>query len=78
MVLTPEVYRPRVLDPVIDEYLETSGAVNIMGTKWCGKTWSDRHHSISEFRLMYSHGPISNRDLVKSDIRVATVGDRHI
>ena len=75
MVLTPEGYRKRILDPTIEDYLEVFGAVSIMGPKWCGKTWTARSHANSEFRVMDSNGPITNRDLVRSDIRVATTGN---
>lgn len=75
MVLTPVGYKPRILDPIIDDYLDAFGAVNIVGPKWCGKTWIARNHANSEFRVMDSTGPISNKDLVRSDIRVATTGE---
>lgn len=31
-------YKPRLLDKIIDEYLESCGAICIEGPKWCGKT----------------------------------------
>lgn len=36
-------YFPRVSDKVLKEHLESSGAVLIEGTKWCGKTTSAKH-----------------------------------
>ena len=33
-------YRPRVSDALLQEMLESSGAVLIEGAKWCGKTTS--------------------------------------
>ena len=30
-------YKPRMIDPMVKEYLETFGALCIEGPKWCGK-----------------------------------------
>lgn len=38
--LTPEGYRPRIVDRQMERYLRLFGAVEVSGTKWCGKTWS--------------------------------------
>ena len=43
----PPGYLPRVVDPEIQELLRIYGAVEITGTKWCGKTWTARHHGSS-------------------------------
>ena len=40
-------YRPRVIDTILKESLEASGAVWIQGPKWCGKTWTARQMSRS-------------------------------
>lgn len=45
--LTPEGYEPRVIDARIERYLRVFGAVEITGTKWCGKTWTALHHARS-------------------------------
>lgn len=39
MPLTPEGYRPRLLEDKLARYLEAFGAVEVRGPKWCGKTW---------------------------------------
>ena len=44
-------YRPRVLDTLIEQRLNTSGALLIEGPKWCGKTWAARHIANSEVDL---------------------------
>jgi len=31
-------YKPRIADTLLDKALNTSGAVQIVGPKWCGKT----------------------------------------
>jgi predicted AAA+ superfamily ATPase len=41
------LYRPRVVDDRIDELLSSFGGVHITGPKWCGKTWTGKHHSNS-------------------------------
>ena len=43
----PEGYLPRVADVQIERYLKAFGAVEIAGTKWCGKTWSALMHGAS-------------------------------
>jgi predicted AAA+ superfamily ATPase len=42
-----ERYRPRVIDGRLERYLRVFGAVLVEGPKWCGKTWTGRHHSRS-------------------------------
>lgn len=37
-------YRPRLIDNIIDSYLEAFGAVCVEGPKWCGKTWTSSYH----------------------------------
>lgn len=36
----PVAYRPRIIDTRLRRALETFGAVEIRGTKWCGKSWA--------------------------------------
>ncbi|MBF4808052.1 MAG: ATP-binding protein [Lancefieldella rimae] len=38
---------PRIVDAQIEQYLRIFGAVEVTGTKWCGKTWSSRKHAKS-------------------------------
>lgn len=45
--ITPSGYRPRVVDRQIERYMRIFGAVEIAGTKWCGKTWTAREHASS-------------------------------
>lgn len=46
-VLKPSGYRPRVVDRQLEKYLHVFGAVEVLGTKWCGKTWTSRAHANS-------------------------------
>ena len=43
----PEGYLPRIVDEQVERYLRIFGAVEIEGTKWCGKTWTARQHGAS-------------------------------
>lgn len=45
--ITPAGYRPRIVDAQIARYQRIFGAIEIAGTKWCGKTWSARAHASS-------------------------------
>lgn len=45
--LKPEGYMPRLVDKQIERYLHVFGAVEIAGTKWCGKTWTALTHGSS-------------------------------
>lgn len=43
----PQGYLPRVVDAQIERYLNVFGAIEIAGTKWCGKTWAALEHAAS-------------------------------
>lgn len=58
-------YKPRLIDKIIDEYLESCGAICIEGPKWCGKTWTSSYHSNSEFLVGNPDNNFSNRELAK-------------
>lgn len=45
--LRPDAYVPRIVDAQVEEYLKLFGAVEIAGTKWCGKTWTSCAHGRS-------------------------------
>lgn len=66
----PEGYLPRVADALIDRYLKIFGAVEIAGTKWCGKTWSALAHGASASYVD------QNIDLAKADPSMMLIGDR--
>ena len=40
IIVDKKDYRNRVIDQIIETYLEISGAICIEGPKWCGKTWT--------------------------------------
>ena len=43
----PQGYCPRIADAQIERYLRLFGAVEVSGTKWCGKTWTSLAHANS-------------------------------
>ena len=43
----PTGYLPRTVDAMVKRYLRVFGAVEIAGTKWCGKTWTALRHASS-------------------------------
>ncbi|WP_165056292.1 MULTISPECIES: ATP-binding protein [unclassified Adlercreutzia] len=45
--IVPGPYRPRIVDAQVDRYLRLFGAVEVSGTKWCGKTWTSLAHASS-------------------------------
>jgi predicted AAA+ superfamily ATPase len=42
-----QIYRPRIIDSVIDKRLKSAGAVLITGPKWCGKSTTGLFHTRS-------------------------------
>lgn len=68
--MAKDTYIPRLIDRKIDQYLNLFGAVEISGTKWCGKTWSALAHANSA--IYADRG--SNQLLIESDPQYALVG----
>lgn len=66
----PEGYMPRIADAQIERYLKAFGAVEIAGTKWCGKTWSALMQGAS---VSYVD---ENLDLARADPSMMLIGDR--
>ena len=61
------MYLPRIIDERVKEYLCSFGAVCLEGPKWCGKTWTARHHSRSAVFLGDPAGNFQNRTLAALD-----------
>jgi len=45
--IDPPGYRSRVVDQQVTRLLNSFGGLLIEGPKWCGKTWTGRHHANS-------------------------------
>lgn len=70
-ILPPrDQYIPRVVDRQIRAYLEIFGAVEVAGTKWCGKTWTACHHAQS---VSYVDQALA---LARSDPQAMLAGER--
>ena len=54
-------YITRILDVLLEEYLQTFGAVNIQGPKWCGKTTTAEQKAKSIIRFQDPDQGESNR-----------------
>ena len=72
MAIIPEGYKPRIVDQQIKRYLKLFGAVEVRGTKWCGKTWTSLAHAQSVTYV--DRG--ANLQVVEADPSFALKGDR--
>ena len=72
MTLRNEKYRERLLDRTLEKHLSAFGAVEIVGSMWCGKTWMAEAHGVSKISL--SNAGI--RSVVENDHRLALDGGK--
>ncbi len=70
-----DYYRPRLIDNIIDSYLEAFGAVCVEGPKWCGKTWTSSYHCKSEIMLGNPDGNFQNRQLAQMSPSLVLEGE---
>ena len=70
-----EDYRPRLIDNIIESYLEAFGAVCVEGPKWCGKTWTSSYHCKSEIMLGNPDGNFQNRQLAQMSPSLVLEGE---
>lgn len=70
--LTPQGYRPRLIEPRLDALMAAFGCVEINGPKWCGKTWTAMTRAASMTRL----DEPSERQAAEMDPSFALVGDQ--
>ena len=70
-----EIYLPRLIDKQVTLRLETFGAICIEGAKWCGKTWTSRHHAKSAIYLGDPSGNFQNKELIKLAPNTALDGE---
>ena len=68
-------YKPRIIDKKVNEYLSVFGAVCIEGPKWCGKTWTSRHHSKTEYLEGDPQNNFQNRQLALLSPALVLPGD---
>lgn len=71
-LIVSEAYQPRLVDSQLKQYLRTFGAVEIVGCRWCGKTWTAIAHGNSVIRL----DDPQIRSLIEADNNLAFEGER--
>ena len=64
MAIKLENYKELLIDKTIDLYLKTFKAIQIVGPKWCGKTWTSLRLSKSE---VYMDDDV--REMAKLDVK---------
>ena len=69
--IRPEGYRPRVVDAQIERWLHLFGAIEITGTRWCGKTWASLAHA----RSVTYVDRRTNLQIVRADPDYALAGE---
>lgn len=72
--MDPSQYRPRVIDELVEQYLQAFGAICIEGPKWCGKTWTAHMHAKSAFLVSDPAGNFQNRQLAQLDPSIVLDG----
>ncbi len=76
MTLTPEGYRPRLVERQLEMMMGVFGAVCIEGPMACGKTWTGRSHAASEYGLGDPTSNYLNLESVKIDVLRAFEGEQ--
>ena len=66
-IVNKDLYKPRIIDAQVVDYLENFGAICIEGPKWCGKTWTSSYHSNSELLVGDPAANFQNRRLAEID-----------
>lgn len=67
--MLPHGYRPRLVDELVERRLKSFGAIEIRGTRWCGKSWTAAAFSNSITRVD------EGGDLYQEDPQLALLGD---
>ena len=71
-MLTPVGYRKRLVDPVLETLLASFGAVEVKGTKFCGKTWTSMAHGNSIVHV----DDVAVRSMLDVDVTLALEGEQ--
>ena len=74
-IVDAKIYKQRIIDDIVETYLQVSGAICIEGPKWCGKTWTSSFHSNSEFAVGDPSNNFSNRQLAELNPAFILQGD---
>lgn len=68
-------YIDRIIDKKIEMYLKSFGAILIEGPKWCGKTWTSKHHCNSDFYVANPKGNFNNKKLALMNPELVLEGE---
>ncbi len=71
MSLKPSGYKKRLIDAMLERRLKTFGAVEVTGTKFCGKTWTSMAHAQSIVHI----DDDAIKQMVELDASLALEGD---
>lgn len=53
-ITNKSIYKPRIVDELVEKDLRIFGAICIEDPKWCGKTWTSFHTvSLQSVTLFY-------------------------
>ena len=72
MTLRNSKYKDRLLDKRLEKHLRAFGAVEIVGSMWCGKTWMAEAHAESKINLSNT----GIRTLIEADHSLAFDGGK--
>ena len=72
MSLRNSKYKDRLLDKRLEKHLRAFGAVEIVGSMWCGKTWMAEAHAESKINLSNT----GIRTLIEADHSLAFEGGK--
>ena len=69
-------YKTRIIDRKIETYLKIFGAISIEGPRGCGKTYSGRNATKSEFLVASQNGNFNNKQIASLDLNIALEGEK--
>ena len=69
-------YKTRIIDRKIETYLKIFGAISIEGPRGCGKTYSGRNATKSEFLVASPNGNFNNKQIASLDLNIALEGEK--
>jgi predicted AAA+ superfamily ATPase len=72
MTLKNPKYIDRLLDKQLEKHLRAFGAVEIIGSMWCGKTWMAEAHAVSKINL----SNLKTRSIIEADQSLAFDGGK--
>ena len=72
MTLKNPKYKNRLLDKQLEKHLRAFGAVEIVGSMWCGKTWMAEAHAVSKINISNPQ----TRAIIEADHSLAFEGGK--